>query len=445
MPDLIVLGGGPAGYVAAEHAARLGKSVVLVERDRLGGTCLNRGCVPTKAYLHAAKLYHHALNSQAFGVTVREAAFDYGRLKERTDKLKETLGGGIAGLLRKRRVELAAGEGEILDKNRVRVGDKVYEGDNLLIATGSAPAWPPIPGVRDNPAVVDSTGLLELSRPAASLVVIGGGVIGTEFACFHSLLGIKAAIVEMLPRLCGNLDSELAQALQRKLESRGTEIHLDARVDRLEGGEVFFTDSQGRARSVAGERILLAAGRVPILGGFGLENLNLDVGREGIRVNDRAETSLPGVYAAGDVTGKFPLAHFASRQGLVAVENLSGKPAVCRESAIPAVVYGDPEIATVGLTREGAEARGIFGRAVKMPLAASGRFLAETEGERGFVKAVLGRSDVLLGMQVIGPYASEMIGAAAVMIENEMRAGDIRELVFPHPTVAEILRDVMSG
>ena len=444
MRDLIVLGGGPAGYAAAARAGGMGKNVLLIDRDGLGGTCLNRGCIPTKAFLHAAKLYRHALGSEAFGVRAENVSFDYPTMRGRVSRVRDSLRAGVSGLLKKSGVETIAGEGTILDGRRVRAGDNVHETTAILIATGSRPIQPPIPGLSDNPAVVDSAGLLSLESAAESLTVIGGGVIGIEFACFYALLGAKVTVIEMLPQICGGIDRELALALQKRLESRGAEVHVGARVEKAEGDEVFFLDRLGAARSVRAERILTAAGRVANLDGFGLENLNLDRDARSVRVNARAETSLPGVYAAGDVTGRFQLAHFASRQGVVAVNNMFGCPDVCRETAVPAVIYTDPEIAAVGLTEERARAGGLAARTVKMPLGASGRFLAETDGERGLVKAVLGGRDELLGMHVIGPYASEMIGAACVMIENEMRASDIREIVFPHPTVGEIMKEALG-
>ncbi len=443
MRDLIIIGAGPAGYVAAEHAGAMGKNVLLVEKDKLGGVCLNRGCVPTKAFLHAAKLYDHALHGAAFGVTVEGAGFDYPVMRARTAKVQATLVNGIAAMMKKNKVEVVAGEATVLDKNTVRVGGETHRAANLLIATGSSPFMPPIPGLAGNPAVVDSTGLLAAETLAESVVVIGGGVIGIEFACFFALLGKRVTVVEMLPQICGNVESDIAMTIQRRLEGKGAKIHTGAKVDKVEGTTVFFTDKTGAAQIAAGETILCAAGRAATLSGIGLESLNLAMDKRHITVNDRAETNVPGVYAAGDVTGRFQLAHFASRQATAAVENMFGGAAICRECAVPAVIYTDPEVAVVGLSEAGAKERGVFSRAVKMPLGASGRFLAETEGVRGFVKAVLGERDVLLGMQVVGPYASEMIGAACVMIENEMRAQDIREVVFPHPTVAEIMKEIM--
>lgn len=443
MYDLIILGAGPAGYVAAEHAGGMGKKVLLIEKDKLGGVCLNRGCVPTKSFLNAAKLYDHALHSSVFGVTVKDASFDYGVMKTRTEKVQDTLRNGIASMMKKGKVEVVAGEGVVVNKNSVKVGDTVYEGKNLLLCPGSRPALPPIPGLKDNPAVVDSTGLLNAGKPTESLVVIGGGVIGIEFAFFYTLIGKKVTIVEMLQQTCGAVDREIAITIQRNLEAKGVTIHTGAKVEKLNGGEVFFTDKEGKAQSVKADLVLAATGRVANLEGMGFENLNLNMDKRCIKVNDKAETSVPGVYAAGDVTGRAQLAHFASRQATVAVHNMFGRHDICREDAIPGVIYTSPEIATVGLTEDQAKAKGITPRVLKMPLGASGRFLAETDGERGFVKAVLGERGELLGMHVIGPYASEMIGAACVMIENEMRAKDIQEIIFPHPTVAEIMKEVM--
>ncbi len=253
----------------------------------------------------------------------------------------------------------------------------------------------------------------------------------------------SVTVLEMLPQICGVTDKEIAMTIQRKLEGKGCVIHTGAKVEKIDGGTVHYTDKTGKAGTVTADRILVSTGRAVNTGGFGLENLNLDVDRRGIKVNERAETSVPGVYAAGDVTGRFQLAHYASRQSTVAVNNMFGRPDAVRETAIPAVIYTDPEAAAVGLTEDLAKEKGLKVRAVKMPLGASGRFLAETEGERGFVKAVLGERGELLGMHVVGPYAGEMIGAACVMIENEMRAKDIQEIVFPHPTVAEIMKEIM--
>ncbi|MDR0361683.1 MAG: dihydrolipoyl dehydrogenase [Planctomycetota bacterium] len=443
MYDLIILGAGPAGYVAAEHAGRLGRTTLLIEKDLLGGVCLNCGCVPTKSFLHSAKLYAHALHSEAFGVAVKEARFDYGKMKARTEKIQDTLRNGVAGMMKRHKVEVVVGDATVESAKAVRVGDTVHEGANLLLASGSSPAHPPIPGLAGNPYVVDSTGMLSAGQLVDHLAVIGGGVIGIEFASFYALAGKKATVLEMLPQICGSTDKELAAILQRKLESMGVSIHVGAKVVRVEGDVVHFEDKNGKTETVKADMILSATGRKANVDGLGCEKINLDFDKRGIRVNERAETNVPGVYAAGDVTGRIQLAHFASRQGIVAVNNMFGHPDICREDAIPGVIYSDPEIAGVGLTEAQAKERGIECKTLKMPLAASGRFLAETEGGRGVVKAVVGARGEVLGMHVVGSYASEMIGAAAIMIEAELRARDVQDIVFPHPTVSEIMRDVM--
>lgn len=443
MYDVIIIGGGPAGYVAAEHAGAKGKKVLLVEKEKLGGACLNCGCIPTKAFLHSAKLYNHALNSAAFGVTVTGAELDYTVMKARTNKVQDTIRNGVAMMMRKYKVEYLEGMATILDKNTVQVGDKTYKSKNLLLCTGSRPATPPIPGLRENPAVVDSTGILNADKPAESLVIIGGGVIGIEFACFYSLIGKKVTVVEMLPQICGATDTEIALTIQKRLERNGVTIHVKANVDKVDGKTVYFSDKNGKAQSVTADLILAATGRSANLDGMGLEQLNLDMDTRRIQVNERAETSVPGVYAAGDVTGRWQLAHFASRQGTVAVNSMFGEPDTCREDAIPGVIYTDPEVASLGLTEAQAKERGIKARTGKMLLGTSGRFLAETEGVRGFVKAVFGEHNELLGMHIVGPYASEMIGAACIMITNSMRSADIRDVVFPHPTVSELMKEVL--
>ncbi|MCL2000877.1 MAG: FAD-dependent oxidoreductase, partial [Planctomycetes bacterium] len=322
MYDLIILGAGPAGYVAAEHAGGMGKKVLLIEKDRLGGVCLNQGCIPTKSFLNSAKLYAHAKGSGVFGVTVKEAVFDYSVMKTRTEKLQDTLRSGIAALMHKNKVEVLNGTGIVVDKNRIQVDERIYEGENLLLCPGSHPVFPAIPGLKDNPAVVNSTGILTAAAPAENLAIIGGGIIGVEFACFHALIGKQVTIIEMLPQLCGNLDRELSVTVQRKLESRGVIVHTGARIEKVAGNSVLFTDKQGAAQTVSADLILATTGRAANLDGIGLERLNLAMDQRHIVVNERAETSLPGVYAAGDVTGRFQLAHFASRQGLVAVNNM---------------------------------------------------------------------------------------------------------------------------
>lgn len=451
MHELIILGGGPAGYVAAERAGEMGHKALLVERaPHLGGVCLNAGCIPTKTWLHSAKLYAHIRDADAFGVRVDGATLDFPAVRTRTQTVQNTLRQGVAGLMKKAGATVVQGEARLAGRAEggfaVEIDGERHVGQRLLIAVGARPATPPIPGLSDNPRVVTSDGLLARETLPARLAVIGGGVIGLEFAAFHAMAGCAVAVVEMLPAVGGPaLDAEAAKTLQRRLEDAGVVFHLGARVERVDGGTVHFIDKNGAAGSVEADVVLAAMGRVPAADGLGAESIGLAVERGAIPVDEFARTNVPDVYAAGDCTGRIQLAHYASRQATVAVRHMFGRDDRVREEAIPSVIYTDPEVAQVGLTEARAKAEGREVAVRKLPMGASGRYLAESNGGRAFVKAVLdARDGAVLGLTVVGPYAAEMIGAAVVMIETELRARDVSELVFPHPTVAELLRDVMG-
>lgn len=445
MYDLIIIGSGPAGYVAAERAGEYGKKVLLVEKEEhLGGVCLNWGCIPTKSMLYSAKLYDHALHADAFGVKIEGATFDYPFVKKRTEGVQDMLRKGIQGLMKKNKVEVVRGSAVITGPKSIEVEGKTYEGENLLICTGSRAFVPPIAGLENNDKVVTNVGILSQKQMADHLCIIGAGVIGTEFANLYAMAGKQVTMIEMLPQICGATDKELAKTVQKKLEKNGTTIHLSAKVTKVDGGTVFFTDKKGAEQSVAADLILVATGRAVNVEGIGLETLGVDFDRHSIKVNQKAETNIPGVYAAGDVTGRWQLAHFASRQATVAVNNMFGRPDICREDAVPAVVYTDPEIASVGLTEDLAKEKGIEVVTKKMPMSASGRYLAETNGDRGVIKVVLCKErGTVLGVHMIGPYVSEMIATACALIETELRDRDVQEIIFPHPTIGEVMHDIM--
>jgi dihydrolipoamide dehydrogenase len=286
--------------------------------------------------------------------------------------------------------------------------------------------------------------MLKQKEQVDHLVVIGAGVIGTEFASVYAMTGKQVTVIEMLPQICGNTDKELAKTVQKKLSKKGVSFHLNATVTKVDEGTVTFNDKKGKEATVEGDLILVATGRSVNTEGLGLEAVGIDFDRKGIKVNEKAETNVPGVYAAGDVTGRWQLAHFASRQGTVAINNMFGREDICRETAIPAVVYTDPEIASIGLTEDLAKEQGIEVKTAKFPLNNNGRYLAESDGERAILKVVVGAEHgELLGVHMVGPHVSEMIATAAVMIEQEMCIEDIGEIVFPHPTVVETMHDVM--
>jgi len=440
--DLIVIGAGPAGYVSAERAAARGMKVLLVESRRLGGVCLNEGCIPSKTLLNSAKIYRYAMHSEAYGVRATGVEFDLTKVMARKTQVMDTLRNGIAGLMRKSKIEVVLGTAKLQAERKVEINGQIYQAKNILISTGSSPAKPPIPGC-DLPGVLDSTGILNLEKLPKSVVIIGGGVIGCEFACFFGSVGVPVTVIEMLPEICPQMDKDITKNLRGELSKKDVTFHTGAKVLEITADTVRF-EKEGKPESVARDIVLVSTGRMPNVKGLGLEELRLDFDQRGIRVDDRCATNVPGIWAAGDCTGKAWLAHTATRMGEVAVNNMSGRPDRYRSNAIPGVVYTVPEIATVGLGEDEAKKAGIPVKVGKMPMSASGRYLAEHAEERGQVKVILhAETGVLLGVHMIGGACSEMIWGAAALIEAEFRAKEIEEIVFPHPTVSELIRDTI--
>jgi dihydrolipoamide dehydrogenase len=442
--DLAILGAGPAGHVAAERAGRLGRRVLVVERSHLGGVCLNQGCIPAKTLLASAKLFAHAQHGQSFGVSVEGARYDLAKAMAWKTRTVETLRKGIAFQFRKAGVELVQGTARLSGPRSIDVDGRSYAAERILLATGSAAATLPVPGA-DRKDVLGSTEALEITSLPRTIAIVGGGYIGMEFATYFARLGVKVAVVEMLPEIVPLLDAEIAVLLRRSLPD--VEFHLGARVLSYGADGVRFA-KDGKEQVAAAERVLVAVGRRPIVGGLGLEGASVDFDRAGVKVDDRMRTSVPGIWAAGDITGRSMLAHAASRMAEVAVADMfdgsNPAPQRMRWHAIPWVVYTDPEVAGVGLSEAQAKEQGRAVRVAKLDLRANGRFIAENDGVRGMCKVVVdAASDLVLGVQMIGPYASEIVAGAAVMIESELRARDVREIVFPHPTVSEIVRDAL--
>lgn len=440
--DLIVIGAGPAGYVSAERAAARGMKVLLVESRRLGGVCLNEGCIPSKTLLNSAKIYRYAMHSEAYGVKATGVEFDLTKVMARKTQVMDTLRNGIAGLMRKSKIEVVVGTAKLQAERKVEINGQIYQAKNILISTGSSPAKPPIPGC-GLPGVLDSTGILNLEKLPKSVVIIGGGVIGCEFACFFGSVGVPVTVIEMLPEICPQMDKDITKNLRAELSKKNVTFHTGAKVLEITADTVRF-EKEGKPESVARDIVLVSTGRMPNVNGLGLEELRLDFDQRGIKVDDRCATNVPGIWAAGDCTGKAWLAHTATRMGEVAVNNMSGRPDRYRANAIPGVVYTVPEIATVGLGEDEAKKAGIPVKVGKMPMSASGRYLAEHADERGQVKVILhAETGVLLGVHMIGGACSEMIWGAAALIEAEFRAKEIEEIVFPHPTVSELIRDTI--
>ena len=453
MYDLAIIGGGPGGYVAAERAGAAGLKVVLFERKSLGGVCLNEGCIPTKTLLYSAKVYNYAKEGDHYGVYVSDPSFKYEEIVARKDKVVKKLVGGVKAAMKGNKVEVVAENATIQGRDtegiKIEAAGQVYAAKNLLICTGSEAAVPPFPGLKEaGDVIVTNREILALTQRPESLVVIGGGVIGMEFAAFFSTLGTKVTVVEMLPKILGPLDDEISDMLQKVYEKRGVEFCLRCKVTGIEGNTVVYEDPEGKVCRVSGDKILVSVGRRANLKDFGLENLGVELalnpaGRPyGIKVDEKMKTNVPGVYAAGDVTGFSMLAHTASREGEVAVNNILGKEDRMRYNAIPGVVYTNPEVAGVGLTEAEAKAKGIDYKVVKLPMAYAGRFVAENDKGEGICKIIVGaKYHEVLGVHMLGNPCSEIISAACIAIETEMTLEQMQEVVFPHPTVSEIIKE----
>ncbi len=449
MFDLIIVGGGPAGYLAAERAGHAGLSVAVVEKNKLGGVCLNEGCIPSKSLLNTAKVYDHALHGKEFGVTAQGLAISHEAAMKRKDKVVRTLVAGVKAKLKG--VSCQVFEAEATVRGRagegfaVQAGAEVIQGRRLLIAAGSSAIVPPIPGVLE--AVAEGrawTNREALSAPCvpAKLVIVGGGVIGLEMAAYYRTAGSEVTIVEMLPAIAGQTDGELSAMLRRAYEARGVRFLTSTKVTGVTKDSVLCEGEAG-AVSLPADAVLLSIGRRANLSGYGLESLGVVTGRGGIVTDNRLRTSIPGVWAAGDVNGVSMLAHTAYRESEVAVNDMLGRRDVMRYSAIPSVIYTSPEVASVGYTQEAAQAAGFLSKAASLSMRYSGRFLAENTGD-GLCKVVIDeKTRRILGVHMLGSYASEIIWGAAALIETELSVDEAREIVFPHPTVSEIIREVL--
>lgn len=444
--QVIIIGGGPAGYTAAEAAGKAGLSVLLIEKKSLGGVCLNEGCIPTKALLYSAKTYDNARHASKYAVNVSGVSFDLPKIIARKSKVVRKLVLGVKAKLTSCQVTIVSGEAEIVDNHTVRCGEETYEGENLILCTGSETFIPPIAGVETVDYWTHREALDNKELPA-SLAIVGGGVIGMEFASFFNSLGVQVTVVEMMDEILGGMDKELSALLRAEYAKRGIRFLLGTKVVELsqteEGAVVAYENAEGSG-SVVAEKLLMSVGRRPVTKGFGLENLNLEKTERGaIKVNDCMQTSVPNVYVCGDLTGFSLLAHTAVREAEVAVHAILGKEDAMSYRAIPAVVYTNPEIAGVGETEESAAAKGLDYQVVKLPMAYSGRFVAENEGVNGLCKVLLDEQQRVIGAHVLGNTASEIITLAGTAIELGLTAAQWKKIVFPHPTVAEIFREAL--
>ena len=441
---LAIIGGGPAGYTAAEKASKAGKDVVLFEQNALGGTCLNVGCIPTKSLLYGAKQYFNATHAQKYGVTAAQVAFDFGAMQKRKTIVVRKLVAGIKQRLNNEHCTVVSGKAVVISHQpsvvSLQCNGETYEAENLMICTGSTNFVPPIPGIKDNPAVWDSTDALAAAELPKSIIIVGGGVIGMEFATLYHELGVPVTVIEAMPTILPNLDPEVVQILLDKYRKAGINILTETKVESLDGGKVTANGEVYEA-----EKVLVSVGRRANL--LGLEALNeLELERGAIKIDEFCKTNLPNVYACGDVTGKIMLAHVASRQAEVAVGRMLKEIPLQRiaYNAIPSVVYTNPEIASVGITETQAESMSIPVEVKKLPMTFSGRFMAENEGETGLCKMIVdAKNHSVLGVHCIGNPCSEFISAASFAVRNGYTVPEFRQVVFPHPTVSEILHEIL--
>lgn len=439
--DVVIIGAGPGGYLAAERAGAKGKKALLIDKDKnLGGVCLNRGCIPTKTLLNSAKIFYSAQNSKQFGVNVSKAEYDIEKAMEWKNRVVSILTKGIAYQMKRHNVTVITGHAQIIDRNTVSVEGVNYRADNIIIATGSSPAKLPIPGINKN-HVLTSDEILNINQLPAKLAVIGGGVIGLEFASYFSLLGVSATVIELLSEILPGFDKDISSLLRKSMNK--CNFKTGVTVSKIDDKNVYYA-KDGNKESIPVDMVLLAVGRTPNVSDIGLDGLNIDYDHKGIKVNDKMQTSRPGIYAVGDVTGKSLLAHSAYRMGEVAVNVMFGENDRMRYHAVPWVVYTYPELSGVGLTEEQAQEQGRKIRVGSLQMRANGRFLAEHGNEKGICKVIVdAESDVLLGVAMLGGVNSEIIYGAATMIESELRVKDIKEIIFPHPTVSEIIKDTI--
>lgn len=441
---VLVIGGGPGGYVAAIRAAQLGAKVTLAERAEIGGTCLNRGCMPTKALLHSSEVYELATNSADIGIIGRDVAVDWPRVQATRQSVSDKLTGGVRALMRANKVTVVEGETKFTGAKTVKVGDKTLNPDKIIIAVGSKPVMPPIPGLKECPACIDSTACLKLDHIPESLVVIGGGVIGVELGSVYRRFGSKVSVLELQDRILPQMDGELAELAAAQLVAEGMDLRTGAKVTRVDtttNGAAVHAEIGGKDTVFEAEKVLVCVGRSPNLEGLGLDKAGIAVEGGFIKVDKRLETSVPGVFAVGDCSGRLMLAHAAMAMGEAAAENAMGGEAGFNEDMSPACAYVGPEIAGVGYTEERAKELGIEYIVGRFPTSANGRSLV-SGCTGGLIKVLAGpKFGEILGVHILAPSATELIEEAALAIRLEATLDELTDTIHCHPTVAEALRE----
>ncbi|MFD1735646.1 dihydrolipoyl dehydrogenase [Bacillus salitolerans] len=442
--DTLVIGAGPGGYVAAIRAAQLGQKVTIVDKGVLGGVCLNVGCIPSKALIAAAHRYETALHSEDMGIKTENVTVDFSKVQEWKAGIVKKLTGGVEGLLKGNKVQILKGEAYFVDANTVRVMDEnsaqTYKFNNCIIATGSRPIE--IPTFKFSKRVIDSTGALNLTDIPKSMVVIGGGYIGTELGTAYANFGTQVTIVEGADEILNGFEKQMSSIVKRRLKKKGVEIFTKAMakgVEETENGVSVTFEANGETKTVEAEYCLVTVGRKPNTDELGIEQVGVETSERGIiKIDKQCRTTVENIYAIGDIVDGPPLAHKASYEGKIAAEAISGHPAQIDYLAIPAVVFSDPEMATVGYSEQEAKNEGIEITATKFPFGANGRALALDSAD-GFLKLITRKEDgLVIGAQIVGTNASDMIAELGLAIEAGMTAEDIAMTIHAHPTLGEI-------
>ena len=449
--DLVVLGGGPGGYLAAERAGHAGLKTLVIEKREFGGVCLNEGCVPSKTFLNSAKVLDYANHADAYGVKVEgKKSIDQKFVVERKNGVVKMLVSGIKAQLKRNKVTMKLAEGFIEGKGDdgyvIKAGEEKFLAKRLIVATGSMPVVPPIQGLKENlesGVVLTNREILDLQEIPSKLVVIGGGVIGLEMASYFSSVGTEVTVVEMLDKIAGPTEKECSSILQKSLERKGVKFNLGCKVTAIEKDGVIY-EKDGKSQKVEADKILLSIGRRAVTQGIGLENIGVNLERGAIVTDDKMRTNVANVYAVGDVNGKIMLAHTAYREAEVAINTILGKKDAMRYNVIPSVIYTNPEVGSVGETEESAKAKGLDVKCVSIPMTYSGRYVAENTSLDGVCKLVINnKTNTLIGAHIIGSYAGEFIVSVSAMVDLEVDIENIKKLVFPHPTVCEIVREAI--
>jgi len=451
--DIVIIGGGPGGYVAAIRGAQLGLKIVLVEKDKLGGVCLNRGCIPTKALVSTAEILHNIKRANEFGIKVEDVSLDFAKVMTRKEQITRRLTSGVEQLMKTNQIRVIYGEGNILKPGVVEVVNTEREKEtiktkNIIIATGSSVMKLPIPGL-DTEGVITSDEALSLQKLPAQLLIIGGGVVGIEFAGIFNAFGVEVTVVEMLPQILPPIDEEISQRLSLILKRRGIKVLTNSKVEEIKKNdhnlEVIISTSEIEDISLTIEKVLLSAGRIPDFGNIDVERLGIELEGKAIKVDEKMRTNIPRIYAIGDVVGKIMLAHVASAQGKVAVENIAGFERSMDYRAVPNCVFSMPEVASVGLTEK--EAREKYGKVKisKFPYMANGKALGMGETE-GLVKIVADEDTFeILGLHILGAHASDLIAEGTLALSMEATAEEIIDTIHAHPTLAETIAEAAEG